>query len=1064
MKWSIPEKVIARGRQYLQEDRVLSVVPDQEDNVWHAEVLGSELYLVDLDGTAKEIDYCQCPYWEEHHYCKHTVAVELYLRSKQLSRIMQKDQKMIEPTKKTSEGELLTKGFARLKGKTSTKSLQPLVIDYHVEQIETNQYHPELSILAVYLRVGFLETPKKTYIVKNIYEFLQAYTEEENYTVNKQYQFRLENRVFQQEDQQLMELFAGIAQTQTLLGANGVLVKGKLDKRYLLLPIDQSKSLLERMNQSTRLKLQINDQTYHGIQFSDDTKPLSFQVKKRETQYQLTAVSDFDLFLSHYQWGIRQGTIYHLTKQQQTIYLTWKQLMKRFEEPEVAFHKKELSSLFKEILPLLDQIGTVAIDDEVTAEVADIPVEFVFVFKKMKGQIQARIDFVYGDVVFSTDERHETLAEQTTEILRDTAQEQRVLDLFRMYRYRKNKTGYERPLPEGEALYQFFRTELAVFRQFGEVRIGKKLRELYLDAQKHQPQIEVEETGSWLDIRFDVTGINEHEIDNVLQSLLRNDSFYTLESGQVLSFDSEEFQQTSEILQQFRDTIRSDDGVIQVPKNQGLMIKEQFTGSNASFGDSFQQMTQDLIDPTNYKATLPKNLQAELRDYQKQGFQWLKMLGHYQFGGILADEMGLGKTLQTIAFLLSEKEEKGALDALIVAPASLIYNWQAEVKKFAPSLSVQVINGNKKERETLLAEKVDIRVTSYASLRQDLSEYQSSTINYLVLDEAQMVKNSSTKTAQALRELHIPQRFALSGTPIENSLEELWSLFATIMPGFFPNRTRFRELTTDEIAQMIRPFVLRRDKQTVLKDLPEKTEMNLYSALTEEQKTVYLAYLRQMREEVSAMDSESFKKNRIGILAGLTRLRQICCDPRLFVEDYQGGSGKLEQVKDLLLAAKENNRRVLLFSQFTGMLTILQEELAELGLSTFYLRGSTKAQDRLTMVDAFNAGEKDVFLISLKAGGTGLNLTGADTVILYDLWWNPAIEEQAAGRAHRIGQKNIVEVWRMIAEGTIEERMDSLQQEKRELFQKVIQGNEEQLTKLTEDDIRLILSIGENDE
>lgn len=311
MKWSIPEKVIARGRQYLQEDRVLSVVPDQEENVWHAEVLGSELYLVDLDGTAKEIDYCQCPYWEEHHYCKHTVAVELYLRSKQLSRIMQKDQKMIEPTKKTSEGELLTKGFARLKGKTSTKSLQPLVIDYHVEQIETNQYHPELSILAVYLRVGFLETPKKTYIVKNIYEFLQAYTDEENYTVNKQYQFRLEHRVFQQEDQQLLDLFAGIAQTQTLLGANGVLVKGKLDKRYLLLPIDQSKSLLERMNQSTRLKLQINDQTYHGIQFSDDAKPLSFQVKKKETQYQLTAVSDFDLFLSHYQWGIRQGTIYH---------------------------------------------------------------------------------------------------------------------------------------------------------------------------------------------------------------------------------------------------------------------------------------------------------------------------------------------------------------------------------------------------------------------------------------------------------------------------------------------------------------------------------------------------------------------------------------------------------------------------------------------------------------------------------------------------------------------------------------------------------------------------------
>ncbi len=282
-----------------------------------------------------------------------------------------------------------------------------------------------------------------------------------------------------------------------------------------------------------------------------------------------------------------------------------------------------------------------------------------------------------------------------------------------------------------------------------------------------------------------------------------------------------------------------------------------------------------------------------------------------------------------------------------------------------------------------------------------------------------------------------------------------------IMPGFFPNKQKFKELSTQEIAKMIKPFILRRDKKSVLHDLPQKLETNYYSVLTEEQKKIYLAYLRQMREEIAQMDSTSFRKNRISILAGLTRLRQICCDPRLFVEDYEGSSGKLEQVKDLLLAAKENGRRVLLFSQFTSMLSIIEEELAQEGFESFYLRGSTPPQDRLTMVDAFNSGEKDVFLISLKAGGTGLNLTGADTVILYDLWWNPAVEEQAAGRAHRIGQKNVVEVWRMIAEGTIEERMDALQQEKRELFQKVIQGNETQLQQMTEEDIRLILSIGE---
>jgi SNF2 family DNA or RNA helicase len=570
----------------------------------------------------------------------------------------------------------------------------------------------------------------------------------------------------------------------------------------------------------------------------------------------------------------------------------------------------------------------------------------------------------------------------------------------------------------------------------------------------------IEENGSWLDIKFDVSGIQESEINDVLRSLLQSAQFYTTENGQVLSLESEEFQEASAALKKLRLSLDTKNGAIQVPLNQGLLLQEQFA-DQASFSTGFQQMTEDLIHPENFEAQLPDNLHAELRQYQEVGFRWLKMLSHYQFGGILADEMGLGKTVQTISYLLSEKQEHQKLNALIVAPASLTFNWQQEIKRFAPSISATVISGTKEEREAQMAQSADVRITSYASLRQDIDAYQALELSCLILDEAQMVKNSATKTAQALRSLEVPQRFALSGTPIENNLEELWSLFQMIMPGFFPNKQKFKELSTQEIAKMIKPFILRRDKKSVLHDLPQKLETNYYSVLTEEQKKIYLAYLRQMREEIAQMDSTSFRKNRISILAGLTRLRQICCDPRLFVEDYEGSSGKLEQVKDLLLAAKENGRRVLLFSQFTSMLSIIEEELAQEGFESFYLRGSTPPQDRLTMVNAFNSGEKDVFLISLKAGGTGLNLTGADTVILYDLWWNPAVEEQAAGRAHRIGQKNVVEVWRMIAEGTIEERMDALQQEKRELFQKVIQGNETQLQQMTEEDIRLILSIGE---
>ncbi|MEW3487565.1 DEAD/DEAH box helicase, partial [Enterococcus entomosocium] len=547
-----------------------------------------------------------------------------------------------------------------------------------------------------------------------------------------------------------------------------------------------------------------------------------------------------------------------------------------------------------------------------------------------------------------------------------------------------------------DRLYTFFTREIPVLRQLGEVRIGKKLRELYLDAQHHRPEIVIEENGSWLDIKFDVSGIQESEINDVLRSLLQSAQFYTTENGQVLSLESEEFQEASAALKKLRLSLDTKNGAIQVPLNQGLLLQEQFA-DQASFSTGFQQMTEDLIHPENFEAQLPDNLHAELRQYQEVGFRWLKMLSHYQFGGILADEMGLGKTVQTISYLLSEKQEHQKLNALIVAPASLTFNWQQEIKRFAPSISATVISGTKEEREAQMAQSADVRITSYASLRQDIDAYQALELSCLILDEAQMVKNSATKTAQALRSLEVPQRFALSGTPIENNLEELWSLFQMIMPGFFPNKQKFKELSTQEIAKMIKPFILRRDKKSVLHDLPQKLETNYYSVLTEEQKKIYLAYLRQMREEIAQMDSTSFRKNRISILAGLTRLRQICCDPRLFVEDYEGSSGKLEQVKDLLLAAKENGRRVLLFSQFTSMLSIIEEELAQEGFESFYLRGSTPPQDRLTMVNAFNSGEKDVFLISLKAGGTGLNLTGADTVILYDLWWNPAVEEQAAG-------------------------------------------------------------------
>lgn len=1064
MKWSIPERVVERGREYMKEGRVLSVEQDLDRKLWHAEVLGKELYHVTLDGTAKENDRCECPYWIEHGYCKHTVAVELYLKQRGISRIMTTAQPSLIEKRTTSVSEMFTKGFAKLNEEMQeSQLLHPLVIDYVIDVIETNNYYPELAVLGISLRIGSRGTQAKTYVIKNIGEFFQTLSKEGSYIINKKHQFLLTKEAFTVETAEILTTLAGIFQTNQLMGVKGIQVKGKIDKRYLILPIDQRRELLDKMIHTSHFVMNDGEHKYRKLTFSTDSLPLYFAISKKESTYQLQIDDQLTTFLAHYHWGISQQKIYSLTQKQQAIYSTLLQLLKRVDRPEIYYEREELSELFGSVLPLLRQIGTVDVQEEVAKDIVYHSLDTILIFRKLKGKIDVRVDFVYGSVVFSTDPSHTILSADNQEVVREWKQEQAVEKQLLDFGYKKTATGYDKDLPVAERLYYFFKAEVPAFRQLGDVRMGRKLRELFLDAQHHQPTIEVSDADSWLDVRFDITGIAEKEVDAVLASLLSNDQFYTLQSGEILSLDSEEFQQTSKILAMLRKNMKQIQGTVQVPRNQGLMIESMLEeNKQVTFSDSFKEMVHNLTHPETFSVSVPKDLQATLRSYQVEGFKWLKMLSHYEFGGILADEMGLGKTLQTITYLLSEKEEQTKGIALIVAPASLIYNWAAEIKKFAPTLRAEVVAGNKAERETLMkSKKLDILITSYASLRQDIANYQAQPLGYLILDEAQMVKNSGTKTAQALQSLVVPQRFALSGTPIENSIDELWSIFQLILPGLFPAKTTFRSMKHEEIARMIQPFILRRDKKSVLADLPEKIETNLYSALTEEQKTVYLAYLRQMQEDVSQMDQETFKKNRLSILAGLTRLRQICCDPRLFIDDYTGGSGKLEQVKDMLVAAKENNRRVLLFSQFTSMLSIIEQELHELGISTFYLRGSTKPKERMEMADAFNAGEKDVFLISLKAGGTGLNLTGADTVILYDLWWNPAVEEQAAGRAHRIGQKNVVEVWRMIAEGTVEEKMNSLQQEKRELFQKVIQGNEEQLAKMTEADIRTILSIGE---
>jgi superfamily II DNA or RNA helicase len=450
------------------------------------------------------------------------------------------------------------------------------------------------------------------------------------------------------------------------------------------------------------------------------------------------------------------------------------------------------------------------------------------------------------------------------------------------------------------------------------------------------------------------------------------------------------------------------------------------------------------------------DLEGVLRPYQKQGVAWLRFLRENSFGGILADEMGLGKTLETLAFLRRVREEQpGGKPVLIVCPTSLVFNWLAEARKFTPTLKVLALHGADRHAQFAELTHSDLVVTSYALLRRDAARYRGVEFDTVVLDEAQHIKNRQTQNAQAVKAVRAAHRLVLTGTPLENSVLDLWSIFDFLMPGYLGTAKDFREryelpivkakdaAVQQRLARRLRPFLLRRLKQEVAADLPAKLEQVAFCELTSDQREVYQQVIEASRQEVlAAVGAQGLAKSRMVVLTALLRLRQVCCDLRLLKLEKvnpANASGKLDLFAELLEEVVDGGHRVLVFSQFTSMLALLKERLQEAGLDYCYLDGSTA--DRGAVVQRFqDTPEIPVFLISLKAGGVGLNLTGADTVIHFDPWWNPAVEDQATGRAHRIGQTKVVTSYKLITRDTVEEKILSLQNRKREIFQATLDG------------------------
>ena len=623
--------------------------------------------------------------------------------------------------------------------------------------------------------------------------------------------------------------------------------------------------------------------------------------------------------------------------------------------------------------------------------------------------------------------------------------------------------------PDEDSVYRVLTEGVETLWRMGEVMSTDRFDGLTV-RKSIRIQVGVSVESELMDLKISSEDVSLAELAEILNSYKLKKKYHRLKNGDFIRMDESigELAALTDTLQLSRKDLLSGD--VSVPSYRALYLEQMLENAQEIYtarDRHYRRLIKDFNAVKDSDYEIPTELRQVLRGYQVYGYKWLRTLAGCGFGGILADEMGLGKTLQIIAVLLAEKQEGSIGTSLIICPASLVYNWAEEFHRFAPELTVCPVEGNQTERGEIIERsgKWDVLISSYDHLKRDVQTYEGKVFLYEVLDEAQFIKNQSTASAKAVKVIRAKHRFALTGTPIENRLSELWSIFDFLMPGFLYRYETFRKEMEKPIAKegseeaslrlkrMVSPFILRRLKTEVLKDLPEKVEESHIVRFGEEQQKLYDAQVLRMKNLLEKENEESFRKSKIQILAELTRIRQICCDPALLFENYDGGSAKMEACMDLVRSAMEGEHRILLFSQFTSMLDLLKERLGQEKIPYYEITGATPKKERLHLVSEFNNGDVPLFLISLRAGGTGLNLTGADIVIHYDPWWNAAAQNQATDRAHRIGQQKPVTVFKLIAKDSIEEKIQQLQEKKLNLADEIIGGEQVSFSSLTREDL-----------
>ena len=1077
---SSDRKRMERGIEYYNKKKYRLIDMDYENQMLNFVVSGSEEYRVSLNFSERGEIFegeCTCPAFGMYDgCCKHILAVSLAAKDLEVDRfkfssprIRVEKSNQIEDKRYKKQSEERNKLLFRELSQVGEKIMKtPARVELSIYR---DQFYSS-TVFSIELRIG----SEKIYKVAAMSSFLDNYNQNRAIDFGKFFIFNPIENEFVGHEKELINLLAEI-RSQELISSHGGYYSGGSKGTFQGKRMYISERLIKKIFQIYKNNdfFFVSDGKAFSLNGIKSGKiPMDFKLIKEDENYRLHSpeYAKTKIVTSDGEYIIFRDEMHQLASEHIKSFMPIYNRFLNEGQNSIVFSGAEKSDFMTLALPRIKKISNVVMDKEIEEEIIEAELTSKVYLNKAGRGISAKVVFDYGVEeidAFSSSVSTGSADVPTSErvLIRDVDKENLVVSVMIGCGFQRSEGKLY--LEDEDDIFKFLNGTLGNLQEHAELYYSEDFRNIVQVMNKPFKVGVNLENNDLLEFSFSHDEINGKEMKDILRAIKYKKKYYRLKNGGFLSLEEKELKLMADIVESM--DLKSadfDNKSINLPKYRALYLDSQLKElglTNVDRNQGFMQLVQSIKEPIDMDYSVSENLEGIMRGYQKIGFKWMKTLAGFGMGGILADDMGLGKTVQAISFI--ESLSTGA-KCLVIAPTSLVYNWRDEVEKFAPGLKVLIVTGTPQCRAYLIdsIDDYDIVVTSYPLIRRDIGLFEKIKFEYCFIDEAQYIKNPRSVNARAVKKINSKGRFALTGTPIENSLSELWSIFDFIMPGYLHKHDKFVERfekpivresdkkALKRLGQMVEPFLLRRLKKDVLAELPEKIETRLSSDLNDKQKQIYLAYLSKAREDIAGViGSDGFDKSRVKIFSILTRLRQICCHPGMFIDDYRGGSGKLEQLEELVDDALEGGHRILLFSQFTSMLAIIKVMLEKKGVDFLYLDGKTPIQERGKLVKNFNEGIGQVFLISLKAGGTGLNLTGADMVIHFDPWWNPAVEDQATDRAHRIGQKKVVQVFKLITKGTIEEKVFLLQQRKKDLTDSIIKPGETFITKLSENEI-----------